>query len=738
MSGPLHTRRRNATLSVLLACALGTGAALAGTAVGGVVAADAPLTSAAGMRASSVLGTTGKGPNSITVDSAGNVYTVNSGANSVTRITPSGASTIVGSTGNMPMGIALDSAGNIYTSNIGSNNVSKITPDGTSTILGTTGKRPMGIKVDAAGNVYTTNYLDSTVTKITPAGVSSVLAATGRHPLGIVLDSAGNVYTANEATDTVTKITPDGTASTFGKTGGWPQAIARDAAGNLYTANWNSRNVSKITPQGRSSILGRSGRRPIGITVNASGDVFVTNNGSSTVSRIIPSGQSRVIATTGRRPSGITTDSAGNLYTANFLSNTVTKISTAAATRSNVISVSTVSVGAAGNKPAWIIPFYNDVYQSQADCQAALPGVEAAVAVNADPAVQSVSANNCMAVGGVKYAYNIAEMELTQQQWVTFLNTADPLGHNPYHLWDAAESSSVWPKFGSINRNMAAAPGFRYELASQSWANKPYNQADFTRTARLVNSITNGKILSKTSKVITTVSGAPLRTTTYTIRLSPKTETGMYTLKNPRATRNMTTGFAVSSQDEWIKAAYFDPNGGGKYSWWDYPTNPGSFVNCTVDVTGCADGGQPNMTQLDSQGNVINQSQQPLASFEPTPGTAPDWCPVATLTPEQCTADTPFPAILPYNGNLSSVGQALTRSPWGTLDQGGNTVETTDTISPPPILGDPKIVWRRWHGGVVTATAYQMWLSAVGTTPQTIPGYAINPWRGIRLTVRGR
>jgi hypothetical protein len=31
-----------------------------------------------------------------------------------------------------------------------------------------------------------------------------------------------------------------------------------------------------------------------------------------------------------------------------------------------------------------------------------------------------------------------------------------------------------------------------------------------------------------------------------------------------------------------------------------------------------------------------------------------------------------------------------------------------------------------------------MWLSAVGTTPQTIPGYAVNPWRGIRLVVRGR
>ena len=48
------------------------------------------------------------------------------------------------------------------------------------------------------------------------------------------------------------------------------------------------------------------------------------------------------------------------------------------------------------------------------------------------------------------------------------------------------------------------------------------------------------------------------------------------------------------------------------------------------------------------------------------------------------------------------------------------------------------MAWRRWHGGVVTATAYQMWISAVGVTPQTIPGYGINPFRGFRVGVLER
>ena len=61
-------------------------------------------------------------------------------------------------------------------------------------------------------------------------------------------------------------------------------------------------------------------------------------------------------------------------------------------------------------------------------------------------------------------------------------------------------------------------------------------------------------------------------------------------------------------------------------------------------------------------------------------------------------------------------------------------MEITDTIARPPAAGD-KAVWRRWHGGVVTATAYQMGCPRWGHHSDS-PGYASNPWRGIRLTVR--
>lgn len=693
---------------------------------------------------SSRLAKTGAGPDGIAVDAFGNVYTANSGANTVTKIKPSGKSSTLGTTGTKPRGIAVDSSGNVYTSNLVANTVTKITPAGVSTPLGSTGNKPIGIAVDPDGNVYTTNYADSTVTKITSGGVSTIFGQTGSRPLGITLDRDGNVFTANEGANTVTQITPGGISSTLGKTGGWPQAIAIDRSGKLYTANWSTQNVSKITPSGKSKILGKTGRRPVGITVDPYGSVFTTNNGDRSVSKIARSGRSQVVARTGKRPIGITSDAAGFLYTANFRSNTVTEIYPNPKKSTNVLKLNTVKVRAPRNPKAWIIPFWNDVYSSQVSCRAALPAVRDAVDQNADPGVQTTSATSCMSVGRVAYKYQIAETELTVAQWVVFLNTVDPKGRNRHRLWNAAQSSRVWPKYGSVNRNKRAPRGQRYYVASPEWANKPYNVADFRRAARLANALDNGQLIKKRKRRVSTVTGERLRRTTYKVRLSRDTKSGMYKMSNRKATRDSKNGFAVSSQDEWIKAAYFDPKGGGKHSYWDYPTNPGKYVHCPVTTSGCAAGEQPAATQLDAIGNVTNSGTQPLASYLAFPGAAPpDWCP-SPFTAAQC-AKSPFTPLSDiYVGNMSSVGQALTRSPWGTLDQGGNVVEITDTIAPPEVVveqvptADTSVVWRRWHGGVVTATGYQMWLSAVGVTPQTVPGYAVNPWRGLRLVARGR
>ena len=279
-----------------------------------------------------LLGSTGGGPRAIAVGPEGNVYTANRpnhgclptpcDSSGLSRITPDGEATtnwVPLPAGSYPVAVAIDSAGNLYTANSGSNNVSKITPDGVSTILGTTGSSPQAIAIDAAGNVYTANGepdgWGGNVSKITPDGVSVTLGVTDGWPSGIALDAAGNVYTSNNTSrslnastmfSTVTKITPRGVTTVFGVTGRGPAGIAIDSAGNVYiTNNEAGSGVSRITPDGVSTTI-PSGGFPVGITIDSANNVYTSNLRWGTVSKITPGGQSTPDwAATGSVPGGI-------------------------------------------------------------------------------------------------------------------------------------------------------------------------------------------------------------------------------------------------------------------------------------------------------------------------------------------------------------------------------------------------------------------------------------------------
>jgi hypothetical protein len=384
----------------------------------------------------------------------------------------------------------------------------------------------------------------------------------------------------------------------------------------------------------------------------------------------------------------------------------------AASPAPSVLTLKTVKVGAPGNPSVGIVPFTDAIYQSCTEVEATQPA--------------------CQQVGGVKYRYGIGQLEVTVTQWVAFLNTVDSSGLNRHHLYSADESSSAWPKYGQINFSSSASKGRHYSVASPEWSDKPYGFANFLRSARFVNSLYNGQLLSKRAG-----DEGGFRYVTYRVRLSRRTEQGMYGMTKRAATRSHKSGFVVPSQNEWIKAAYYDPSGGGTDSYWKYPTNPGVFGDSTATA--------PHSTTLDpSTGDVTNASTQPLATFHASELPAPSWCPAAAGA-EACATVNPF-GIDPttyaeiFQGSLSTVGQALTPSPWGTLDQGGNVVEWTDTITPPPAPSGRTggRIWRRLHGGIANAPVYQLWLSAVGLQPQDNTLFtATYPWLGIRIGVLG-
>ena len=296
-------------------------------------------------------------------------------------------------------------------------------------------------------------------------------------------------------------------------------------------------------------------------------------------------------------------------------------------------------------------------------------------------------------------------------------------------------NSTVWPQYGPINyaSGSGVAPGKHYSVAYPEWAQKPFNFGDFRRGAEFVNSLFNGEVLSKTSSTSGT-----FKYVTYKVRLSPKTERGMYDMSKETPTRTASTGFVLPSNDEWVKAAYYDPKHGGTNSYWLYPTGPFD---------------QPNIAVLNpTTGDVTNAGTQPLATYNPndpnssvdTPGSpagaAPDWCPSqAGSNCDQLPIDFPPGLDLEKNfmGNVSTVGQAKTPSPWGAYDMGGNVVEHTDSLAPQPpgyhFLRD----WRYYHGGVANAPAYQVAIYGFGYFPGDPQIGRIYPWMGFRVGVIG-
>lgn len=192
--------------------------------------------------------------------------------------------------------------------------------------------------------------------------------------------------------------------------------------------------------------------------------------------------------------------------------------------------------------------------------------------------------------GAVAYSYNIGTHEVTNAQYTAFLNAV--AATDTYSLYN----SNMAGVYGGITRS--GSDGSYNYAAIAGRENHPVTSVSFWNATRFANWLSNGQ------------GGAG------------STETGTYTLGgvvdpvNSSVTRNANSTWAITSEDEWYKAAYFQPAGQGgqtnPYGYWQYPTQsndtPGpSAANCqsVIGNTTAVGSYAPNYYgTLDMGGNV--------------------------------------------------------------------------------------------------------------------------------------
>jgi formylglycine-generating enzyme required for sulfatase activity len=151
--------------------------------------------------------------------------------------------------------------------------------------------------------------------------------------------------------------------------------------------------------------------------------------------------------------------------------------------------------------------------------------------------------------GAVGYAYSIGTYDVTNSQYVEFLNAKDATGADTLGLYNSNMSNGT---YGGINFNGGNANGMKYSVISGN-GNHPLNYATWYDSLRFANWLSNGQGNGDTENgAYTLLGGTPTPSNASTI------------------TRNAGATVFLPSENEWYKAAYYNP---ATSSYYQYPTS---------------------------------------------------------------------------------------------------------------------------------------------------------------------
>jgi T5SS/PEP-CTERM-associated repeat protein len=242
-----------------------------------------------------------------------------------------------------------------------------------------------------------------------------------------------------------------------------------------------------------------------------------------------------------------------------------------------------------------------------------------------DPGNATDTRNPYIPVGKVDYIYSIGRCEVTAGQYCAFLNAV--AATDTYRLYNTWMANGTATNFGNIGCGIVRngnSGSYVYSVIS-GCENRPVDLVSWGDAARFCNWLQNGQPVGSEG--------------------AGTTETGAYTLNGDTSSllesRNTGAKYFIPSDDEWHKAAYYDPNKPGGAGYWDYATKSDTAPTNVLSATGTNNANYRDNHGTGNGGFTIG---------------SPNW-----LTDVDAFA-----------GSLS---------PYGTLDQAGNVTEWTERIT---------------------------------------------------------
>jgi formylglycine-generating enzyme len=178
-----------------------------------------------------------------------------------------------------------------------------------------------------------------------------------------------------------------------------------------------------------------------------------------------------------------------------------------------------------------------------------------------DPGNAPDTRYNSRSVGAVAATYAIGKNDVTTAQYCAFLNAV--AATDTYGLYNTSMYSD---SFGCKIRQLGASGSYTYlvdangdGVTDSDWVNRPVNYVSWGDAVRFANWMNNGQPAGA-QNLLTTEDGA--------YYLNGATSIADLT----GVTRKAGATWWIPSEDEWHKAAYYDPNKPGGAGYWEYPT----------------------------------------------------------------------------------------------------------------------------------------------------------------------